>query len=179
MKEAVWLFGYGSLIYKVDFPYLESCRVHVDHWVRRFWQGSHDHRGTPDNPGRVLTLYPLSGARCEGVAYKVAPETLRAIDIREKNGYVRRTLPLVLPDGQVLQGIAYVADRSHSAFLGAASLASIARQIVACQGESGSNRDYLVELASSLRTLAIEDGHVQSLMRRLQTVDSSQSANYY
>ena len=47
----VWLFGYGSLIYKADFPYIERRPASIEGWTRRFWQGSHEHRGTPMAPG--------------------------------------------------------------------------------------------------------------------------------
>ncbi len=74
--DEVWLFGYGSLIWKADFPFLERRPAHIHGWARRFWQGSHDHRGTPEAPGRVATLVREPGAVCHGMAYRIAPEVL-------------------------------------------------------------------------------------------------------
>ncbi len=85
----VWLFGYGSLIYLVDFPYLESRTAIIHGWSRRFWQGSHDHRGTEANPGRVVTLIEEQGALCGGVAFRVEASVFEQLDEREKNGYLR------------------------------------------------------------------------------------------
>src|SRR5574337_1265397 len=78
----VWLFGYGSLIYKVDFPYIERRPASIRHWARRFWQGSHDHRGTPQAPGRVVTLVPEPDAVCVGMAYLIEPTVFAQLDAR-------------------------------------------------------------------------------------------------
>ena len=59
--DDVWLFGYGSLIYKAGFDYIERQPATITGWQRRFWQGSHDHRGTPHAPGRVATLVEAPG----------------------------------------------------------------------------------------------------------------------
>ncbi|NND38487.1 MAG: gamma-glutamylcyclotransferase, partial [Pseudomonadales bacterium] len=83
----VWLFGYGSLIYLVDFPYLESRAATIRGWSRRFWQGSHDHRGTEANPGRVVTLIEEKDALCGGMAFHVEASVFEQLDEREKNGY--------------------------------------------------------------------------------------------
>jgi cation transport protein ChaC len=80
--DSVWLFGYGSLIWKVGFPYLESRPAALNGGARRLWQGSHDHRGTPVRPGRVATLGRDDGAACVDMAYRIAPATLVQIDRR-------------------------------------------------------------------------------------------------
>src|SRR5210317_2240522 len=87
--DQVWLFGYGSLIYLVDFPYLEAKPASIKGWSRRFWQGSHDHRGTEARPGRVVTLIEDAEAVCGGIAYLVEAPVFEQLDEREKNGYLR------------------------------------------------------------------------------------------
>lgn len=158
--ESVWLFGYGSLTYKVDFPYLECRRAKIHGWVRRFWQGSHDHRGTAEHPGRVVTLVAQDGAECVGVAYRVTPATFEQLDFREKNGYLRFATPLEFDDGESAEGLVYIATADNAAWLGPASEARIARHIAGSAGPSGSNRDYAVGLARALRKLGADDPHV-------------------
>ncbi|MEQ3635148.1 gamma-glutamylcyclotransferase [Alcanivorax sp.] len=158
--QPVWLFGYGSLIYKADFPFLARRPASIDGWARRFWQGSHDHRGTPDHPGRVVTLIRAPGDRCAGMAYQVTPDVFQHLDHREKNGYLRVTTSLTFADGQQQPGLVYLATADNAAFLGEASEEQIARHIAASHGPSGSNADYLLQLARALRNLCESDAHV-------------------
>lgn len=169
-RDSVWLFGYGSLIFKADFPYLERRAATIEGWARRFWQGSHDHRGTPESPGRVTTLVKSPGAVCAGMAYRVTPDVFDHLDVREKNGYLRFTTPMTFTDGgreEHEEGLVYIATEDNAAFLGPAPEADIARQIDLSHGPSGANRDYLLNLAKALRELGAEDEHVFGLERRL------------
>jgi cation transport regulator ChaC len=164
--HSVWLFGYGSLIWKADFPFLERRPASIAGWVRRFWQGSHDHRGTPDAPGRVVTLVPQEGATCHGMAYLVTPEEFAHLDHREKNGYLRLPIDIRF-DGGGEAGLVYIARHDNAAYLGEAPELEIARHIAAARGPSGPNAEYLVHLAHALREMGHEDEHVFAIERYL------------
>jgi cation transport regulator ChaC len=165
--HSVWLFGYGSLIYKADFPFLERRPASIRGWTRRFWQGSHDHRGTAAAPGRVVTLVPEEGAVCHGMAYLVTPEEFAHLDHREKNGYLRLATEIRFEDGSSALGLVYIATHENAAFLGPASERAIAQQIAQSRGPSGPNSEYLLELAKALRELGKDDPHVFEIERQL------------
>lgn len=165
--QRVWLFAYGSLIYKIDFPFIECRPALIRGWERRFWQGSHDHRGTPAAPGRVVTLTPQADALCAGVAYLITPQVFAHLDQREKNGYLRLSIAIEFDHGSNAQGLVYIAAADNAAFLGPASDAQIARDIARSAGPSGSNADYLLQLAAALRALGQDDPHVFALERCL------------
>jgi cation transport regulator ChaC len=170
--HSVWLFGYGSLIYKADFPYLQRRPASIAGWTRRFWQGSHDHRGTPEAPGRVVTLIEEAGAICHGMAYLITPEVFAHLDHREKNGYLRLALPITFEDEGEVEGLVYIATPDNTAFLGAATEQEIAAHIARSAGPSGPNADYLNHLASALRELGRHDQHVFEIERHLLALQS-------
>jgi len=166
--DSVWLFGYGSLIYKVDFPYIERRPATIRGWSRRLWQGSHDHRGTFEHPGRVATLVPERDATCLGMGYRVTPAVFEHLDHREKNGYLRFAMTLHFADGESAEGIVYIANEENAAWLGPADEAAIARHVAGASGPSGSNREYVLRLAETLRELGADDPHVFGVEARLR-----------
>lgn len=162
LQKSTWVFGYGSLIWRQDFPYVEARRARVDGWTRRFWQGSHDHRGVSDDPGRVVTLVEARGESCFGRAFLVEASVFEHLDHREKNGYERLPLTVYFDDGEA-PGVTYFARKDNIAYLGPAPKEDMVRQIRRCSGESGKNEDYVIELARALRQLGINDPHVFAL----------------
>jgi len=168
--HSVWLFGYGSLIYKADFPFIDRRPASIRGWTRRFWQGSHDHRGTPEAPGRVATLIAEEGAVCHGAAYLVTPEEFAHLDHREKNGYLRLVVDITFEDGTSEEGLVYVAPQDNATFLGDAPVEEIARHIAAASGPSGPNIDYLLQLASALRDMGHHDAHVHAIEAHLASL---------
>lgn len=172
--QDIWIFGYGSLIWRPDFEFLESQTAVVTGWTRRFWQGSHDHRGTPDNPGRVVTLIADTTQTCTGVAYRLSADTAHnifdALDHREKNGYERLELCATTPNQRQLNTITYVATPDNFAYLGPAPLTALSKQIANSIGPSGPNTEYLFELANALRALEVDDAHVFELEQQVRTL---------
>jgi cation transport regulator ChaC len=163
----VWIFAYGSLIFRPDFPWVERRRAYVRGWERRFWQGSPDHRGVPEAPGRVVTL--VAGKGCGGCAYRIDPNgaeaILTALDAREQAGFERTPVELFdAPSAPAFAtGITWIALEANPHFLGPLPEAEIAAVIRERRGPSGANAEYALRLRDALRALDIVDEHVEAI----------------
>jgi len=177
--DEIWVFGYGSLIYKVDFDYIERRPANIYGYERRLWQGSNDHRGTIEQPGRVATLVPSANTACFGMAYKVNPTVFEHLDYREKNGYLREEIIVEFTSGpsvgQTVSGLVYIANPENEAYLGKATISKLAMEIYASKGPSGENKCYVYDLAKSLREHGVYDEHILAVERALRVLDSNVS----
>jgi cation transport protein ChaC len=165
-----WVFGYGSLVWRPAFEHRRSEPARIAGWARRFWQASPDHRGTPERPGRVVTLVPADGW-VDGRAF-LLPDAhdaiLDALDHREKEGYVRFEADAHLATGEVVTALVYAASRDNPCFVGPAPLAEMVEQIRTRVGPSGPNAEYLLRLDEALRAQGAEDPHVVELADALR-----------
>ncbi|XP_023646064.1 gamma-glutamylcyclotransferase 2-3 [Capsella rubella] len=178
---AMWVFGYGSLIWKTGFPFDESLPGFIKGYRRVFHQGSTDHRGTPEFPGRTVTLESADGEVCWGVAYKITKEedkrdALTHLEVREKQYDQKEYLDFFTESNSepaVTGVMVYIASpdkKSNNNYLGPASLEDIAKQIVKAEGPSGPNRDYLFNLEEALAQLGFKDKHVTDLANQVRHI---------
>jgi cation transport protein ChaC len=176
MDSDLWIFGYGSLIFRVDFPFAERVPATLRHWSRRFWQGSADHRGTEDFPGRVVTLVNTPDIDCWGMAYRIDAADVNGVldhlDYREKGGYQRLETQLELETGAPITGLTYLAVADNPMYVGEAPLEDMVKQISSAVGPSGPNRDYLLKLEASLKQHGAADDHVFKLAEALRSFES-------
>jgi glutathione-specific gamma-glutamylcyclotransferase len=180
----MWLFAYGSLIFRPGFLYRQRVRGYVSGFERRFWQRSTDHRGTPERPGRVVTLVPVADGRCWGVAYELLDVDFEgyvaALDHRESQGYERRVLPFVAQDRQfsgTYDATVYVAPPGNPHFHGEQSMAELSAVIRESVGPSGHNAEYVLNLADALSDLDITDPHVFELANWVSDPVSAEAAS--
>ena len=169
----LWVFGYGSLMWRPGFEFVEQTPARLIGEHRALCVYSFDHRGTPEKPGLVLGLD--RGGACRGIAYRVhgsrRAETIRYLREREQTTHVYRevTRSVWLQDDarRRVSALTYVVDRGHVQYAGRLSLAEQLRYVQQGHGRSGHNRDYVLETVKSIEAQGFRDPLLHQLAAML------------
>jgi cation transport protein ChaC len=165
----LWVFGYGSLMWRPGFEYMEKVPARLVGEHRALCVYSFVHRGTPEKPGLVLGLD--RGGACRGIAFRVA-ETNRAATIaylraREQvtSVYreVMRSVWLENDARQRVSALAYVVDRGHVQYAGRLSVHEQLRHVLQGHGQSGVNRDYVLATVKAIEAEGFRDAPLHRL----------------
>jgi cation transport protein ChaC len=176
-RADLWVFGYGSLMWRPGFDYEERTLATIRGLHRALCIRSFVHRGTPEQPGLVLGLD--RGGSCRGVAFRVASRlrerTLGYLRAREQvtSVYVEVTRRARLSDGRTVDVVAYRADRRHPQYSGPLSDEALLAIIRAGSGASGANPDYITATQDHLAELGIHDPALERLARALRRTEAS------
>ena len=177
----LWVFGYGSLIWRPGFAFAERVDATLRGYHRSLCILSHVHRGTPDQPGLVLGLD--RGGACRGLAYRVPGEqaqaTLAYLREREQatSVYLERVLRVRLADGRSVPAVTYTADRRHLQYAGRLPREELLRLVRQGRGESGENPDYVLRTQEHLQRMGIVDPVLAALAEALLGEGAAQPAS--
>lgn len=173
-SEDLWVFGYGSLMWRPGFEFLERRNARLVGAHRALCVYSFVHRGTPERPGLVLGLD--RGGNCRGIAYRVAKakrtETIEYLRSREQVTMVYREawrrVWLDHDPQQSVQALCYMVDRGHAQYAGRLTLAEQLHYVRQGHGRSGQCRDYVLATVKELETLGVRDADLHTLGERLK-----------
>jgi glutathione-specific gamma-glutamylcyclotransferase len=180
LEGDLWVFGYGSLMWRPGFDYLEKVPARLIGEHRALCVYSFDHRGTPERPGLVLGLD--RGGACRGIAYRVAAslrgDTIAYLRGREQttNVYreVMRSVWLDNEPRERISALTYVADRGHVQYAGRLPLAEQLRIVQQGHGRSGNNRDYVLSTVKAIEAEGFRDAPLHQLARMLHDAHPKQ-----
>jgi glutathione-specific gamma-glutamylcyclotransferase len=173
-NEDLWVFGYGSLMWRPDFPYLERVPARLIGLHRALCVYSFVHRGTPEKPGLVLGLD--RGGACRGIAYRVAAEdrdgTVAYLRAREQvtSVYIeasRRVTLSASPPRDVI-ALIFLVDRSHAQYAGRLDIDHQIHLVRQGHGRSGANLDYVLSTVAEIEAQGCRDSKLHAIAERLK-----------
>ena len=172
-KGDLWVFGYGSLMWRPGFDFVERVQARLIGEHRALCVYSFDHRGTPERPGLVLGLD--RGGACRGIAFRVTAkkrgEVVAYLREREQTTNVyREVMRSVWLDNDAqtrVSALTYVADRGHVQYAGRLSLREQLRHVLQGHGRSGNNRDYVLSTVKAIEAEGFRDAPLHQLAAML------------
>jgi glutathione-specific gamma-glutamylcyclotransferase len=173
-NEDLWVFGYGSLMWRPGFPYLERIPARLIGLHRALCVYSYVHRGTPEKPGLVLGLD--RGGACRGIAYRVAApdrdHTVAYLREREQVTSVyletSRRITLATAQPRDVMALVFLVDRSHSQYAGRLNLEHQAHLVRQGHGRSGANSDYVLSTIAEIEAQGCYDAGLHAIAERLR-----------
>src|ERR1700733_15813426 len=181
-KGDLWVFGYGSLMWRPGFGYVEKVPARLIGEHRALCVYSFVHRGTPEQPGLVLGLD--RGGACRGIAFRVAEKNradvvanLRAREqVTSVYREVMRSVWLENEARERVSALAYVVDRGHVQYAGRLSLAEQLRYVRQGHGQSGVNRDYVLATVGAIEAAGFRDQPLHQLALMLHDAHPQHAA---
>jgi glutathione-specific gamma-glutamylcyclotransferase len=169
----LWVFGYGSLMWRPGFEFIEQVPARLIGEHRALCVYSFVHRGTPEKPGLVLGLD--RGGACRGIAFRVAEKhraaTIAYLRAREQVTTVYREVVrsvwLENEPRQRISALAYVVDRGHVQYAGRLSIAEQLRYVRQGHGQSGANREYVISTVRAIEAEGFRDAQLHQLATKL------------
>lgn len=169
--DDLWIFGYGSLIWRPDFEFAERRPARVHGWHRALKMWSRINRGTPERPGLVFGL--LTGGCCRGVVFRIPREqggtVLAQLWKREMATavYDPRWLTAETPQGRV-RALAFTLSRQSPSHTGELSEEEYRAIFAFASGIYGTTLDYAHRTLEELRRHDIRDRNLERLLRLIQ-----------
>src|SRR6516165_6869784 len=168
-RDDLWVFGYGSLMWRPGFEFIEQVPARLIGEHRALCVYSFDHRGTPEKPGLVLGLD--RGGACRGIAFRVRGHlreaTIEYLRSREQTTHVyREVMRSVWLDNEARERVAaltYVVDRGHIQYAGRLPLHEQLRIVQQGHGRSGNNRDYVLATVRAIEAQGLRDRELHRL----------------
>jgi cation transport protein ChaC len=165
----LWLFAYGSLIWRPETAFVESRQAVVRGWHRRFCLGwDYRFRGNREAPGLMLALD--RGGQCRGMLYRLPDDVLK----NELHKLIRREVSMVpsafpwrwvdvMSTEGPLRALTFAMDRKSGRYIAELSEEQLADVLARAVGFRGSMAEYLFSTVSKLEELGIHDRNLWRL----------------
>ena len=164
----VWVFGYGSLLWKPGFAFEERRPARLRGWHRAFCMQLFRFRGSPEQPGLMLALD--HGGSCKGEVFRIAAETASA----ELERLARREIPYrrlaracrwveVDIHGERQKALTFYAGMRRDLFYARLPIHTQAHMLARAAGHGGSGAAYLHHTVTRLEELGIHDSYLWEL----------------
>jgi|TARA_B110000263_G_scaffold112104_1_gene97973 cation transport protein ChaC len=175
MKNGVWVFGYGSLIWNPAIDFIEKRIGRIYGYHRAFCMWTPLGRGTPENPGIMLALD--HGGSCNGLAFRISlekiEEELSILWSREMalDSYIP-TWVKIYTDKEILFGLTFTINRNHQRYARQLPTEIIAKHLATAKGDLGTSAEYLKNLITYLTKLDILDKYMDDLHQRVSALQN-------
>ena len=171
LKNGIWIFGYGSLMWNPDFKFSEKITGVVSGYHRRLCLKSTVYRGTPDLPGLVFGLD--KGGECHGVAFHISPEHYESElqNVWEREMFAETYIPTwvsIQTKQSCISAITFVINSDHEHYVPDMALEEIAKRVIRAEGKCGSCHDYVKNTVKCLHQQGLRDSILEQLLTLIE-----------